>query len=148
MSDMPEKVRNDSLWRDVYVLAETVYGLLDDLIEEHPEEQWATASKLRHAANDSLFYVSQSVGSATIEDALYEWNSARKNLFALQSMYTLAGKQKYIELDPNVIVTIDNILESIDSRMEDSKKAQAKKEKEDLEPWLEKYRLWQKIQPS
>lgn len=143
---MPNKIRNDKLWKDVYGVAELIYGRVDQIIAEHPNEQWATASKLRTSANDSLFYVSQAIGSANQEAVEYEWNSARKNLFSLQAIYIFAAKQNLIELEPDFIVKIDNLLADIDKRIAASKEAVQKKNEDDLKPWLEKYQLWQKIQ--
>lgn len=146
MENIPSRVRNDKLWRDIYAVVEFMYEMIDRIIEDHPNEQWATASKLRNSANDSLFYASQAIGSASQEAVEYEWNSARKNLFSLQTMYTFAAKQKFIELEPDVIVKIDNLLTSVDKKISASKEAVKKKNEEDLKPWLEKYQLWQKIQ--
>jgi len=60
-------------------------------------------------------------------------------------MYTFAAKQKFLELEPEIIVKIDSLLEEIDKKIASSKKETQNKNKEELEPWLEKYRLWQKM---
>ncbi len=146
MKDIPPKIRDDKFWKDVYYLVEHMYGKINDLITDYPDERWTSANKLRNAANDSLFYASQAVGSANLEACQYEWNNARKNLFALQSMYTFAAKQKFFDSEPEVIVKIDSLLTHVDKQIALSKKAIADKNKEELEPWLEKYRLWQQIQ--
>ena len=140
------KVRDDELWQDVYNLVQKIYSKIDDLIASFPNEEWTTASKLRNSANDGLFYISQAVGSIAPETSKYDLNNARKNLFALQSMYTFATKQKFIELEPELIVGIDKILTEIDKRIAKSDEETKIKNKEELEPWLEKYRLWQKMQ--
>lgn len=36
-------------------LVEYDYGKIDELIDNFPDEKWATAPKLRNSANDSLF---------------------------------------------------------------------------------------------
>lgn len=146
MSSISSKIRDDVVWKDVYALVEHIYGKIEELIANFPDEQWATASKLRNSANDSLFYISQAIGSAAPEINQYDWNNARKNLFSLQSMYTFAAKQKFLELEPEIIVKIDGLLEEINKKIAITKKEAQKKNKEELEPWLEKYRLWQKMQ--
>ncbi len=146
MKSVSKKIREDELWQSVYGVVQHIYGKIDRLIDSFPNEEWTTASKLRESANDSLFYVSQAVGSAVPESDIYDLNTARKNLFTLQSMYTFAAKQKLIELEPELIVTIDKILIEIDARIATSKKESRQKRDEDLEPWLEKYQLWQKMQ--
>lgn len=142
----PKKVRDDELWQSTYRIVQRVYSKIDQLVDNFPHEEWTTASKLRDAANDSLFYVSQAVGSAMPESSAYDLNMARKNVFTLQSMYTFAAKQKLIELEPEVIVAIDAMIAEIDNRITVSKKEADQKNHEELEPWLEKYRLWQKMQ--
>ncbi len=146
MNDIPKKLRSDELWQDIYKLVEHVYSKISDLIADYPDEQWATASKLRNSANDSLFYASQAIGNASPEAGLHDWSITRKNLFSLQSMYTFAAKQKFFELEPEIIVKIDGLLEEIDKKISQSKKAAEKRDKEELELWLEKYRIWQELQ--
>jgi hypothetical protein len=142
----PDKLRANPLWRETYAIAGYMYDKIYELIANFPDEQWTTASKLRNSANDSLFYISQAIGSAAPEVSKYDWSNARKNLFSLQSMYTFAGRQKFLELEPEIVVRIDALLGEIDKRIVSSNMEAKKKDKEDLEPWLEKYRLWQKIQ--
>ncbi|HEV2402763.1 MAG TPA: hypothetical protein VGS08_01040, partial [Candidatus Saccharimonadales bacterium] len=118
---------------------------LDELIAKFPDERWMTASKIRNAANDTMFYISQAVGSSLTYATEWEWNSARKNLFALQAIYVFADKQKFLELDPSIVKRIDALLKKIDTQIDTAKKATNEKDKEDLEPWLEKHRLWREI---
>ena len=146
MKSTPKKIRDDVFWQSVYKLVERIYNKIDDLIADFPAEEWLTANKLRCSANDSLFYISQVVGSVAPETSKYDLNNARKYLFTLQSMYTFASKQKFLELEPEIIVEIDNILHEIDKRVKNSDTEAEKKNKEELEPWMEKYRLWQKMQ--
>ena len=127
-------------------MVQIIYDKIDDLIAHFPSEEWTTASKLRNSANDSLFYTSQAVGNVAPEASKYDLSNARKNLFTLQSMYTFATKQKFLELEPELIVRIDWALTEIDKRIAESDKEMKKKNKEELEPWLEKYRLWQNTQ--
>ena len=146
MKSTPKKIRDDVFWQSVYKLVERIYNKIDDLIADFPAEEWLTANKLRCSANDSLFYISQVVGSVAPEMSKYDLNNARKYLFTLQSMYTFASKQKFLELEPEIIVEIDNILHEIYKRVKNSDTEAEKKNKEELEPWMEKYRLWQKMQ--
>lgn len=140
------KLRNDPLWKDIYAVAGHVYGKLDELIANHPNEEWATASKLRNAANDSMFYASQAIAGTMPEASEYEWNAARKNLFSLQAMYLFATKQKFFDIEPSIVVKIDTVLKIIDGKLHESKREAEERTEKDLEPWLEKYRLWREMQ--
>lgn len=141
-----DKIRSDKIWQDTYKSVQHIYRVIGDIVSNFPDEEWNTASKLRSTANDSMMYVSVAVGNALPEVSSYDWNNARKYLFAMQSMYTFAAKQNFTTLEPELIVKLDDILAQIDSRIEDCQTAKAASEKQELEPWLEKYRLWQKIQ--
>lgn len=145
MKNIPKRIRDDELWKNVYALVEYMYGKVEDVITNFPKEEWTTASKLHSSAIDSLFYISQAVGNDAPEISRYDWSNARKYLFSLQTMYIFAAKQKFFELEPEVVVKIDNFLDEVDKRIAASKKEAEKKNKDELEPWLEKYRLWQKM---
>ena len=146
MTTAPAKLRNDKLWKAVYKLAQDMYAKSNDMNAEFPEEQWRSAGKLRSSANDALFYVSQAIGQTKQEMSLYDWNSTHKHLFAVQSMYTFAAKQKFIELDPEVVLLLDDLLTQVDQRITAANQAIKDQDAEDLEPWMEKYRIWQKLQ--
>jgi hypothetical protein len=113
-------LRDNPIWKETYAIVEDIYSRIDKLIEEHPDEKWATASKLRNAASDSLYYVSQSVGNAVLETSGYDWNNARKHLFSLQTMYIFAAKQQLLAMDPELIVKIDNLFKQIDANIASS----------------------------
>lgn len=138
-------LRNDPLWKEVYALADYMYKKHEELIDNFPDEKWATGGKLHDSANDSMFYVSQAIGVSVPGASEYEWSHARKSLFALQSMYIFACKQKFLELEPSTVVRIDKLIQEIDERIVITKKEIKERSDADLEPWLEKYRLWKEI---
>ena len=146
MKDVPHTLRTHPLWKGTYELIEFMYGRIDEIIENFPNEKWATATKLRSSANDSLFYVAQCVSGTSSDGAEYDWSNARKSLFSLQTMYVFAGKQKFLELDPEIVVKIDELIQMVDTGIKTSRKEAEDKSKKELEPWLEKYRLWQQMQ--
>ena len=53
-----------------------------------------------------------------------------------QQMYAIAQK----------ILTIDTMIADIDNRIAHAEKTRQEQALKDLEPWLEKYKLWQKMQ--
>ena len=136
---------SDPLWKEMYFLADYIYSLLDEMADNFPDEKWNTVSKLRSSANDGMFYVAQAIGSSTSDTAEFEWNGARKNLFALRSMYVFAGKQKFLSLEPGIVVRFDKLIVEVEVKIVHAKDEARKRVATDLEPWLEKYRLWQKI---
>lgn len=145
MKDQDDALRNNPLWKETYALVEFMYGRIDEIVAKFPDERWATASKIRNAANDAMFYISQAVGSKLTYGTEWEWNNVRKNLFTLETEYIFADKLKFLEFDQNIIKRIDALLEKIDGEIEAAKKSSKEKDQEDLEPWLEKHRLWREI---
>ena len=61
-------------------------------------------------------------------------------------MYIFACKQKFLELDPEIVVKIDKLLKEINANIATVKKEAENKAKKELEPWLEKYSLWKEMQ--
>ena len=145
MKEVPTKIRNSKMWKNVYALAEEGYDMASDILLRFPDEKWDTAGKLKTAACDSLFAVSQALGGPAPESAYYDWNYSRKSRFTFQSIYTFAARQKYFMLDPQIVVTIDRLIDEIDEQLAICKKKTKEKDQEDMGPWLERYRIWQKI---
>ena len=139
------KLTKNSLWKEANAIAEHMYSKLDELAHT-PDEEWNSERKIRNAANDVIFFVAQAVGNFLPDAAEYDWNSARKNLFALRTIYTFAHKQKFISLEPEIVVKIDGLLAMIDKEIIAARQEIEMKSKKDMEPWLEKYRLWKDMQ--
>jgi len=140
-----KKLTENALWKEANAIAEYMYGRLEEL-EQTPDEKWNTERKIRNAANDVIFFIAQAVGNYLPDAAEYDWNNARKNLFALRTMYTFTHKQKFIALNPEIVVKIDELLANIDTEIAVTKKEIAKKAEKDMKPWLEKYRLWKEME--
>jgi len=140
-----KKLTENRLWKEANAIAEYMYGRLEEF-EQTPDEKWNTERKIRNAANDVIFFIAQAVGNFMPDAAEYDWNNARKNLFALRTMYTFAHKQKFIALNPEIVVKIDELLVGIDAEIAATKDEITKKNKKDMEPWLEKYRLWKEME--
>lgn len=60
-------------------------------------------------------------------------------------MYVFASKQDMVELDPELVVKIEKVVKEVDSLQEAGEEEVKRKTEEELKPWLEKYRIWQKI---
>ena len=145
MKDQAAPLRANSLWKEMYSLAEYMYGTLEGVIAKFPDERYITVNRIRSATNESMFYLSEAVGSSLPYTNEFEWNMARKNLFAVQTEYMLADKLNFLKADPKIVKRIDSLLEEIGRQVDISKKASKEHDREDLEPWLEKYRLWREI---
>lgn len=136
-------LEKEPIWILSNELAEFIYDKLEDFPDE---EKWNTSFKLRGAANDIILFVSLGLGGESFHGAEDDWLSARKSCFALKTMYRFAGRQKFIELIPEIMIKFDTLIESIDHKIELAKVNNEKAEKDELKPWLEKYKLWKEIQ--
>jgi hypothetical protein len=140
------KLRNledDQIWLESCDLAEYVYNKLPNL---PAEERWSTASKLRNSANDLIYWVALAVSNSAPSATEYEWASARKHASALKTMYRFACRQKFIELDPEIMVRFKKLLKQIDQEITEAYKQTEVATEKEMKPWLEKYALWKEMQ--
>ncbi len=142
-----KKLRDDSLWKEVFEVAQYMYGKLLEL-ENFPDEKWTVEGKLRTAAFDALYFLANAISSGddSTSSVIFDWNNARKSLFAVQTAYIFAGKQGFLELEPERVVQIDRLLKEYVSRIDAVRKENIRRDKADKEAWLEKHRLWQEMQ--
>ena len=137
------KLENEPLWKLSNTIAESIYGKL----QEFPDEElWNSSFKLRGSANDMIFFVALGLGYAGSGGGVEDWSSARKHCYALKTMYRFAGRQKFIDLEPEIMVKIDEVILGIDLKLRDAKLKNIELDKKELEPWLEKYQIWKEIQ--
>jgi len=138
-------MKEGSLHKEIAAIAKSMYDAADVIEVNSIDEKWRTASKIKNAANDSYFYVAQVVGAGENNALEFDCINARKHLNTLKSMYVFAAKQGMTELDPELVVKIEKLVKEIDSVQEAGEAKIKRKTEEELKPWLEKYRIWQKI---
>jgi site-specific recombinase XerD len=90
--------------------------------------------------------VAQIAGAGESQSTEFDCMSAKKYLSTIKSLYVFASKQHLIDLDPSLVVQIDNAIETISSELVASEQERTRRSEADMAPWLEKYRIWQKIQ--
>lgn len=144
MKKQIDKLEDSPAWKEALNVAEYMYEKLPDF---PIEEEWNTTRKIRNAANDLIFAVSQAIGGQVSHSAgEYDWGQVRRHLFSLKTMYRFACRQKFIELEPEIMVSLDNLIRHTDSELENASKITKEHYRRDMEPWLEKYRLWKEMQ--
>ncbi len=141
-------MKENSLLNEVSAIAKAMYRVADAIETEQLDEKWRTASKLKNAANDSYFYAAQVTGGGKNQAQEFDCINAKKHLNTLKAMYIFANKEQMVELDPELVVRIDKLVANFDTEQEASQKEMKHKTEEELKPWLEKYRIWQKISRS
>ncbi len=126
------KLESDPLWREACELAEYMYGKLAEIPEE---EQWDTETKLRHTANDLMYYVAGAIGNVSPANSEYDWGSASKSACALMTVYRFACRQKFISIEPEIMVRLDKLIDAVGQRVEDAYAQTEAKNMEDFERW-------------
>ncbi len=111
-------LRENHIWKESMSLANYMYDQSLIITENNPDEKYGVAQRLKDSASNFLYYISQAVSIEKPSGEPYEWRDAKKYAFAMQSMYMLASKQKYISLDPKIMVMIDTLMMSIDDEVE------------------------------
>ncbi|HUS26403.1 MAG TPA: hypothetical protein VMY99_03585 [Nevskiaceae bacterium] len=127
-----------ALYEEVFGVAEYMYSKLPEI---PLEEKWDTTAKLRRLANDLLFSTSQAVGNTSPTGSEYDWGAAHKHAFSLRAMYRLGGRQKFINLEPEMMLKLDRLIKQLDSRVDGAYKQTDTYNKNDLEHWRSKYKL-------
>lgn len=135
------KLEENELWKEVCDLAEHIYSKLDEFTEE---EKWHTETKLRSSANNLMFDVSQAAANINLPGtgAEFDWRNARRQAYTLKTMYRFAGRQKFIELEPEVMVRLDKIIKQIDKEFEKAHRQTFEYNKKEFELWQKRYDLW------
>lgn len=126
------KLEDNALWREGCDLAEYMYGKLHELPEE---EKWDSEAKLRHAASDVMFYLAQAIGNASPGNVEYDWGNVRKCVYGLKTIYRFVCRQKFIALEPAVMVRIDHLINEVDVQIQKAYEQTAARNKQDLEQY-------------
>ena len=129
--------------KDAEAVAESVYAILPELPED---EKWNTTAKLRNSTNDFIFFTAQAVGHIRTPGQEYDLDMAHKYANALRTLYVFAGKQNFINIDPDVVVKLDRLMKRFEAEADVAKGNVEDLTKQELEPWYEKYRLWKEMQ--
>ena len=137
------KVNDKSVLELATEIAENMYDIASDF---PPDEDWRTAGKLRNAASDLLFYVAQGVGDIDSSTSQHEWRFAHKQVSALKITYKFSAKQGFTEINPDIMVKLDDLSENIQKEFKRSEKQKDAEAEKDLKPWLKKYELWKEMQ--
>lgn len=139
------KVEESPLWKQANDLAETMYVATGQLPED---EKWTHGYKFKNAATDLIFYTTQALANTARAGSEHDWNQARKAAYAMRTEYRFAGRQKWFELDPEVMVRIDSFIKQVDKEIIKSAKMADDANQYDLDLWREKYKLWSKLHES
>lgn len=108
------RLEDEPLWVEVNSLVEYVYSKLPELPED---EKWDTTSRLRSAANTLLFAMAEALGDPSSGAAEFNWGAMRRHASSLKTMYRFAGRQKFFELEPEIMVRLDELLRQIDEQI-------------------------------
>lgn len=135
-------LENDPIWRESCDIAEHIYSQLSFLPEE---ERFTTERNLRFTANYLMFMTSQAIGNGKPSGGDQEWGGVRQQAASLYTMYRFAGKQKFIELDPNIMMRIKKLIKEIDKKLEEAYKQTKEHNEEEMKRWQERYRIWKEI---
>lgn len=138
-----EKLEDNVLWREACNIAEAVYDVLDDIPED---EKWSTTPKLRSAANDMMLHVSQALSCTAPGVGVYDWSNAARAAGSLKTMYRFAGRQKFIDLDPEIMVRLDSLILKIQKESTIALSESKTSEERDIEHWRKKYKIWKAMQ--
>ena len=131
-------LEDHQLWSEISDVVEQIYALLHKLPED---ERWETQPKLRMSASDLLFTASQAVGAAGPTGSEYDWGNVRRHLMALKAMYRFAGRQQFIELEPEMMVKINDLIKGVDAEVTQAYQRRDEHDRAELDRLQERYKL-------
>lgn len=133
-----ERLEDNALWQEVCSLTEYMYSKLHGFPEE---EKWETERKLRTAANDLMFYAAQAISNASPSLTEFDWGNVRRSAGALKTMYRFACRQKFIELEPEIMVRLSKLMKRIEAEVTKAYKQTEANNKKDIELWQKRYTM-------
>jgi len=108
------KIEDSPLWKSASRITNAAYTKLDGFGDD---EKWFTPSRLRQHASSLTDEVAMAAGSLDPRDVQHFLGHARKDLFGIKSVYKMAHDNKLIEIDPEQMVLIDELVRKIDDRL-------------------------------
>lgn len=108
-----QKLEEYELWRLVSHIAEECYARLQDF----PDDDYAMKSKLQDRAFDVTSDVAEGFGSIDPRDASWYFGMARRSIFGIKNVLSLASKAGYIEVNPELMVEIERATTAIDAEI-------------------------------
>lgn len=135
------QLEDSSIWQDVCAIAEKIYVVLPALPEE---EKWNLGAKLRQSANDAMYFTAYAVGNTSPTGNEYDWGQTRKCLAALKTLYRFCGRLKFTQIDPDIMLTFDDLQKRVDAEVKKAHEKTEAYQKNDLQHWRKKYELAQK----
>lgn len=114
-----DSLSDDPIWEMVASISQYVYAQIEHFPEE---EKWGMASTMRRHAFDITNDVAEAAGSPDPRDRMHHYGRARKALFALKSVLTMAKRMKYIQIDPEQMVSIEDVIKQIDQQFDNAQR--------------------------
>ncbi len=140
---MNYQLEKDPIWKETLAVVEYMYSILDEFPED---EKWGTMAHVRSASTYLLYTVAQGIGNGAPTGSEYDWGNALKHLSGLKAMCVLAYKQRFVKIDPTIMVRMDELLKQIDARQDESLKVAKNHEAKDMANWQKRYDLWKKAE--
>lgn len=105
-----KRIEDSELWQLVSKIARDAYNVHASLSDDH----WTLRSKFESNAFDVTNDVAEACGNLDPRDVKYSLSRARKDLFSLKNAYSLAFRIGVIEIEPEIMVSIDQAVQLLD----------------------------------
>lgn len=105
------KLEDSDLWQHAQKVCKVMYELNDHLSEE---ERATLGYRLRGKAFDITADIAEAVGAIDYRDSEFPLSMARKAVFSLKNVYRFLGVQKIVSIDPDIMLSLDELVAKID----------------------------------
>jgi hypothetical protein len=100
---------------ELYKIVVEVADYADSILVELPEEErWRLTAKLNGRSVDVTTDVAEAFGSIDPRDRKWLLGMARRDLFGLKNSLKVCDSRNYVEIDPEMMVTINKAIEETD----------------------------------
>jgi hypothetical protein len=148
MSSKPSvKLRDidkDPLIEEALYLADYMYEKAGTP-EFQDDERWRLSRELKDVSVFVVTETAMAVGNDGLAGTEFLWGNVRKQISRLRAVYRFAGKQGFLQIDPEVMVRIDKFIQQVSDQVQEAyDRTEAASEKE-LNVWAKKHKLWKEI---
>lgn len=115
---MIKNLANKKLYNSAQAIADYCQGITAELPDD---EKYPLQYTLKTNSFELTDFVAQAYGSNDPRDAIYKFGNARRCLYALHNALLQVNKQNYSQLNPDIMVLIEQSINDTETALETAK---------------------------
>lgn len=115
------ELEDNPMWQKANDVSQALREVMTDI----PDEEYVVSMRLRDRTIGLTVGVAEVLGTTEPQDVLRELSTVRRDVFGLKGAYLSLHKLELVEVDPDIIVAINELIALIDDYKEKNEKEQA-----------------------